>query len=439
MNMASAHEHAGLASGEDMHAFASSLFPICRSLTGNGVRETLRRITDRLPALVVHEVPSGTQAFDWTVPNEWNVRGAYIEDPAGQRIVDFVNNNLHVVGYSTAIDTTMGLDELQEHLHSLPDQPDVIPYVTSYYKESWGFCLPHTLRQSLRPGRYRVVIDADLEPGHLTYGEAVIPGSSSDEILLSTYVCHPSMANNELSGPVIATFLAQWLREERRKYTYRILFVPETIGTLVYLSKNLPELKGNVRAGFVLTCCGDDGPFSYMPSRTGTTYADKVALRVLSSHAPNFVKYSFGQRGSDERQYCSPLVDLPVCSIMRSKYHEYPQYHTSADDLNFVTSSGLRRTLEVYAALIAEIEANDIPHAVFHGEPQLGKRGLYPTTGGQIDQASIGAIVDLLALADGTNDLKEMAALTGHDLKALESACATLIDHGLLTSNSSRH
>jgi len=438
MNMEGAHEHATLASGEDMHAFASLLFPICRSLTGNGVRETLRLIAERLPELAVHEVPSGTPAFDWTVPNEWNIRGAYIEDPLGRRIVDFATNNLHVVGYSTAIDTTMDLEQLQGHLHSLPDQPDVIPYVTSYYNEDWGFCLPHKLRQSLRPGSYRVVIDSDLTAGCLTYGEVVLPGSSSDEVLLSTYICHPSMANNELSGPVIATFLTQWLRQKRRKYTYRILFVPETIGTLVYLSTHLDALKKNLRAGFVLTCCGDEGPFSYMPSRTGMTYADKVALRVLTDRAPNFIRYSFGQRGSDERQYCSPLVDLPVCSIMRSKYHEYRQYHTSADDLSFVTSRGLHETLDVYAAVINEIEANDIPRAVFHGEPQLGKRGLYPRTGGQVDQAEIGAVVDLLALADGTNDLTEIAAITGHDRKALDSVLATLINHGLLTSNSPR-
>lgn len=421
-----------------MYGLLQELFPICRSITGNGVRETLRRIGNLLPELTIYEVPTGTRAFDWSVPNEWNIRDAFIEDSSGQRIVDFANNNLHIVGYSTAIDTTMDLEQLQNHLHSLPDQPDVIPYVTSYYEESWGFCLPHKLRQSLQPGWYRVVIDADLKPGHLTYGEAVFPGESSDEILLSTYVCHPSMANNELSGPVIATHLAQWLSREQRKYTYRILFVPETIGTLVYLSTHLDALKKNLRAGFVVTCCGDEGPFSYMPSRTGLTYADKVALRVLTERAPNFIRYSFGQRGSDERQYCSPLVDLPVCSIMRSKYHEYRQYHTSADDLSFVTSHGLQETLDVYAAVITEIEANDIPRAVFHGEPHLGKRGLYPKTGGQVDQAEIGAVVDLLALADGTNDLTEIAAITGHDRKALDSVLATLINHGLLTSNSPR-
>lgn len=430
--MARTDAWAGLASGDELHAFAASLYPICRSLTGNGVRQTLRLISEQVPALTTHEVPTGTQAFDWTVPNEWNVRSAYIEDSSGKRVIDFANHNLHVVGYSTAIDTLMSLEDLQNHLHSLPEQPDVIPYVTSYYAQNWGFCLSHDLRQSLQPGQYRVVIDADLKPGYLTYGEIFLPGSSSDEILLSTYICHPSMANNELSGPVIATYMAKWLLQEDRKYSYRILFVPETIGTLVYLSRHLGALKEHVRAGFVLTCCGDDGSFSYMPSRTGLTYADKVAVRVLSEFAPSFVRYSFAQRGSDERQYCSPLVDLPVCSIMRSKYHEYPQYHTSADDLTFVTSSGLRTTLEMYATLISEIEANDLPRAVFHGEPQLGKRGLYPTMGGQVDQASIAAIIDLLALADGTNDLKEIVSLTGHAQRDLDSALSTLVGHGLL-------
>lgn len=430
---------ADLASGDELHSFATSLFPICRSLTGNGVRETLRLIREQVSGLTIHEVPSGTRAFDWTVPDEWNIRSAFIEDPSGRRIVDFAEHNLHVVGYSAAVDTSMSLDELQPHLHSLPEQPDLIPYVTSYYANNWGFCLSHNLRKSLIPGRYRVVIDAELKPGHLTYGDILIPGLSSDEILLSTYICHPSMANNELSGPVVATHLARWLQQQQRRYSYRIVFVPETIGTLVYLSKHLDVLKDRVRAGYVLTCCGDDGRFSYMPSRTGSTYADKVALRVLSEFAPDYMHYSFGQRGSDERQYCSPLIDLPVCSIMRSKYHEYPQYHTSADNLSFVTGSGLRTTLEMYAMVISELEANDLPRAVVPGEPQLGKRGLYPTLGGQVNQASIATIVDLLALADGTNDIKEIAAITGHAQCDLDSALDTLVEHGLLISHPARH
>ena len=434
MNMAGVLSRDGLASGEEMHSFVRTLFPICRSLTGDGVRRTLNLIRDVVPGLTIHEVPTGTVAFDWTVPDEWNIRAAYIEDPSGRRIVDFASHNLHVVGYSTPIDTTMSLEELQSHLHSLPDKPDVIPYVTSYYKRDWGFCLTHSLRQTLVPGDYRVVIDADLQPGSLTYGEVVIPGSSTDEILLSTYVCHPSMANNELSGPVIATFLAKWIANADHKYTYRIIFVPETIGTIVYLSRHLEHLQRHVRAGFVLTCCGDEGPFSYMPSRTGSTYADKIARRILSRHQPNFVSYTFLQRGSDERQYCSPLVDLPVASVMRSKYHVYPEYHTSADDLSFVTATGLGETLGLYSEIVRELEHNEIYLATTRGEPQLGKRGLYPNVGGQVDQQSVSAIIDLLAYADGSNDLAEIASLAGHELPTLQRLADVLVEHGLLTT-----
>ena len=418
-----------------MHAFARTLFPICRSLSGDGVRTTLGFIKSIAPQLTVHEVPSGTTAFDWTVPDEWNIRTAYIEGPGGQRVVDFADNNLHVVGYSIPVNTTLDLEELQNHLHSLPDKPEVIPYVTSYYKRNWGFCLAHRERQKLTAGNYKIVIDSDLKPGSLTYGELLIPGQSKDEILLSTYVCHPSMANNELSGPVIATFLAKWISSAKRKYTYRIVFVPETIGTVVYLSRFLEHLKKSVQAGFVLTCCGDDGRFSFMPSRTGNTYADKVARRVLSEHAPDFIEYSFLQRGSDERQYCSPLVDLPIASIMRSKYHEYPEYHTSADNLDFVTATGLSSTLTLYAKVVESLEQNRIPRAVVVGEPQLGKRGLYPDVGGQIDQNSVSALLDLLAYADGSNDLLDISRVTGHELSTLESLTNTLIAHGILTTN----
>jgi aminopeptidase-like protein len=410
MNMADARSEDALASGEEMHSFAQALYPICRSLTGDGVRKTLGLIKQILPELVIREVPSGTVAFDWTVPDEWNIRTAYIEDPSGRRVVDFAHHNLHVVGYSTPVDVTIDLEELQKHLHSLPDKPDVIPYVTSYYKR-------------------------DLKPGSLTYGELVIPGKSNDEVLFSTYVCHPSMANNELSGPVIATYLAKWITKIDRNYTYRFVFVPETIGTVVYLSNLLNHLKKHVRAGFVLTCCGDEGRFSFMPSRTGQTYADKVARRVLAQHAPDFIEYSFLQRGSDERQYCSPLVDLPVASVMRSKYHEYPEYHTSADDLTFVTPRGLQTTLNLYSKLIDTLEGNRILHAVVAGEPQLGKRGLYPNIGGQVDQKSVSAILDLLAFADGTNDVVDIANATGHDLSTLNLLSDTLIAHGLLTTN----
>lgn len=427
----SPNEHA---SGEELYQFAHTIFPICRSLTGDGVRQTLSLIRNVLPKLTVHEVPSGTSAFDWTVPDEWNIRSAFIEDPTGQRIVDFAAHNLHVVGYSAPVDTTVSLDELQDHLHSLPHKPDVIPYVTSYYKKNWGFCLPHDLRQTLKPGDYKVFIDSDLQPGSLTYGELVIPGHSKDEILFSTYICHPSMANNEISGPVVATYLALWLLGAPRHYTYRIIFVAETIGAIVYLSRHLSHLKRYVTAGYVLTCCGDEGNFSYLPSRTGQTYADKIALRVLSEHAPGFTRYSFHQRGSDERQYCSPLVNLPVASIMRSKYHEYAQYHTSADDLEFVTARGLASSLSLYVQLVRTLEANRVLRATVVGEPQLSKRGLYPTTGGQVDQTTVNALLDLFALSDGQSDIVDISDISGHDVSYLRTLSDTLINHGLLTT-----
>lgn len=432
--MAPQDSPAGLPPGEELHNFAHSIFPICRSLTGNGVRQTLGLIRQVLPQLTIHEVPSGTPAFDWTVPDEWNIRSAFIEDSSGRRIVDFAAHNLHVVGYSMPVNTTISLGELQTHLHSLPHKPDVIPYVTSYYQKSWGFCLPHKLRESLKPDDYRVVIDSDLQAGSLTYGELIIPGHSRDEILLSTYVCHPSMANNEISGPVIATYLARWLSMAPRHYTYRIIFVPETIGAIVYLSRHLSHLKKYVTAGYVLTCCGDEGKFSYLPSRTGQTYADKIALRVLSEHAPGFTHYSFLQRGSDERQYCSPLVDLPVASVMRSKYHEYTEYHSSADDLKFVTAKGLATSLNLYVEIVRTLEANRVLRATLAGEPQLGKRDLYPNTGGQVDQSAVNAVIDLLAFADGQSDIVDIAAATKHDVSHLRMLTETLIKHGLLTT-----
>jgi aminopeptidase-like protein len=422
-----------MAAREELYSLATKLYPIGRSLTGNGVRETFKILKQLLPELVTYEVPSGTAAFDWEVPDEWNIVSAQIVGPDNQVVVDYEDHNLHVVGYSIPIDTEMNLDELQQHLHSLPEQPDAIPYVTSYYKRTWGFCLPHNVRQTLIAGTYRVRINADLRPGSLTYGELILPGETSNEILISTYICHPSMANNEISGPVVATYLARWLKDFPRRYTYRFIFVPETIGALVYLSRNLDHLQQHTRAGFVVTCCGDPGQFSFMPSRAGNTYADRLATTVLSCHEPDFRTYSFLQRGSDERQYCAPLVNLPVVSVMRSKYHEYPEYHTSLDDLSFITPHALHRSLEIYSELVLAAEFNCTPMTTVYGEPQLSKYGLYPTTGGQVNQKEIAVTLDLLALADGTKDLLDISRITGNSITTLRSQLELLASKNLVS------
>ena len=419
--------------GLEMHGWAKDLFPICRSLTGDGVRETLAYLARIVPSMTVHEVPSGTQAFDWTVPDEWNIRGAYIEDENGNRIVDFARNNLHVVGYSTPVDQWMSLAELQPHLHSLPEQPGAIPFVFSYYVRRWGFCLPHAQRESLVDGRYRVVIDSTLEPGSLTYGQILIPGREEKEIFLSTYICHPSMANNELSGPVVTTALARWLSSlAERRFSYRIVFIPETIGAIIYISRHLQELKKKIIAGYVVTCVGDDRAYSLLHSRAGNTLADRAARLVLSRHAPDFVEYSYLDRGSDERQYCSPGVDLPVASIMRTRYNSYPEYHTSLDDLTLVTPTGLDGGFQALRKTIDLIERNHVYEATTPCEPQLGKRGLYPTLSTRGAGYAVRDMTNVLAYADGTRDLVGLADHIGISADEAMETAQKLESTGLL-------
>jgi len=421
--------------GAQMYKWACDLYPICRSLSGKGVRETLHYFQDLLPTLTIHAIPSGTKAFDWEVPNEWNIREAWIADEYGNRIVDFSNNNLHIVGYSIPTDKVMELEELQEHLYSLPDQPDFIPYVTSYYVNRWGFCLAHTQRQKLKQGKYHVYIDSTLVPGHINYGELILPGETTDEILISTYICHPSMANNELSGPVVACAIAQWLSNlpsRKRRYTYRILFLVETIGSIIYLSHHLEYLRKHLKAGFVLTCVGDERDISYLPSRTGNTLADLVALHVLESYTERFTSYTFLDRGSDERQYCSPNVDLPVVSIMRSKYGTYPEYHTSGDNLSLITPSGLYGALRLYAAAISILERNDVYRVTVMGEPQLGKRGLYPTISTKESGAKVRDLMNVIAYCDGKADVLQLAKRINLPALRVLELMEPLISAGLL-------
>lgn len=419
--------------GPDLHEWASDLFPIGRSLTGDGVRETLRYLTGLMPALTVHEVPSGTAAFDWTVPDEWNVRDAYVADASGRRIIDYQQNNLHLVGYSEPIDAILSRAELEEHLHSIPEMPTAIPYVTSYYRRNWGFCLTHEERQSLGSGPFHVVIDTDLGPGHLTYGEVVVPGDTTDEVLFSTYVCHPSMANNELSGPVVTTALARWISSlSRRRYTYRFLYLPETIGSLTYLSRNLDHLQRHVRAGWVVTCIGDERTYSYVPSRYATTLADRVSQRVIRDLQLECVRYTFLDRGSDERQYCAPGIDLPVASLMRSKYGTYAEYHTSQDDLTFVTPAGLQGGLDMLAQAVRILEVNGTWKATVPGEPQMGKRGLYPTISTRTSGASVRDLMNVLAYLDGTNDLIDLADICGLSVNEVASHIERLQEAGLV-------
>lgn len=421
--------------GQEMYKLAERLFPICRSITGNGFRESLNIIREEIPEIKVCEVPSGTQVFDWTVPKEWNINGGGIYTLDGQKVIDFKDNNLHILGYSTPIDAIVSKEELLNHLYTMPDQPDWIPYVTSYYKERWGFCMSEKQKQTLNEKEYHVIIDSKLEEGSLTYGELIIPGETTDEILITTYLCHPSMANNELSGPVVWQEIIKYVQKlKNRHYTYRFLINPETIGSITYISQHLKALKDHVKAGFVLSCVGDERTYSYMESRMGNTLADKVAKNVLSYHYPAFQTYSFLSRGSDERQYCSPKVDLPVCGICRSKYMEYPEYHTSADDMSLITPNGLVGSRDLMIKIINALEYNLCYETQCYCEPQLGKRGLYPTISRKGAYDSILALKDFIAYADGKMDLIDISNKINQPIDVLIPIIIKLKNEGLISS-----
>ena len=421
--------------GVEIHKLAQRLWGINRSITGVGVRETLSVIKEFLPGLTINEVPTGTSVFDWTIPKEWSVNDAYIISPSGKKICSFKENNLHLVGYSTPIHTKLSLSELQNNLHSLPDQPTAIPYITSYYKERWGFCLTQQQRDSLEDGEYEVFIDSKLFDGSLTYGELLIKGKTDREIFISTYICHPSMANNELSGPTVTTFIAKWLSSwANNRYSYRFVFIPETIGSITYLSRNKDYLKANVFAGFNVTCIGDNRDYSYLPSRNGETISDTVAKHVLKYICPTYKSYKWTDRGSDERQYCSPGIDLPIASIMRTKYGKYDEYHTSLDDLiKVVTPEGLDGGYTALKSAIEALEANRYPKINVFGEPQLGKRGLYPTLSTKTKAVEVRLMMDLITWSDGSNSMLEIAELCDVPIWELYPIVKKLSDHQLLS------
>lgn len=417
--------------GQKMYDLAGKLFPIGRSLTGEGVRESLRMIKEEIPELEICEIPCGTNVFDWTIPQEWEIKDAYIEDEQGNRIVDYKVNNLHVIGYSVPVDKYVDLEELLTYIRVEENQPDVIPYVTSYYAKRFGFCMTKNQRDSLKPGKYHMVIDSRHFDGVLNYAELLLPGKSKKEVLLSTYICHPSMANNELSGPVLVTYLVKWLKSLDRNLSYRIVIVPETIGSISYLSRNLAAMKENTIAGFVLTCVGDDRAYSYLESKNADTLADRVMQNVLGDLHPDYMRYSFLERGSDERQYNAPGVDLPVCDLCRSKYGEYPEYHTSADDMTLISPKGLAGSYQVMQQVILALEYNHYYKVTCLCEPQLGKRGLYPTESRKGIYHEVKKMTNLIAYADGKRDLIDISTKIKVPIEELIPIAVKLKDAGL--------
>lgn len=397
--------------GQDIYELVKEIFPICRSITGNGVRETLNILKKYAPDICVHEVPSGTPVFDWTVPAEWNIEDAYVENEEGERVIDFQKSNLSVVGYSYPLDKVLDLEELKKIIHTQPEQPDVIPYVTSYYKEYSGFCMSQNELDALKPGKYHAVIKSDINAnGSLTYGEAYIPGETEKEILISTYVCHPSMANNECSGPAVSVFLQRYIKSlTKRKYSYRFIYIPETIGSITYLSKHYPKMKEKTVAGLNLSCVGDNFTYSFVQTRYGKTITDKLLHNLLKFFYPEYQSYSFLERGSDERQFCAPGIDLPVCTVCRTKYGTFKEYHTSADDLNYISPEGLGGTLELLKLFVQAMEYNGFYKIKCLCEPQLGKRGLYPTISQKGSYNAVKAMTDFIAYSDGTNDLIDIS------------------------------
>ena len=424
-------EEAGLL-GQAMWDLVRELYPICRSITGNGVRATLRKIGSLIP-LSVQEVPTGTPVFDWTIPNEWNIKDAYILNSKGERVVDFRNSNLHVLNYSLPIRKTLPLAELIPHMYSLPRHPDWIPYRTSYYQENWGFCLSHHQLATMAEDEYEVCIDSSLEPGHLTYGEYWIEGRTPDEVLFSTHVCHPSLCNDNLSGVALATYLARHLTGRRLRYSYRFLFIPGTIGSIAWLSRNEEETS-RIKHGLVIACVGDPGKLTYKRSRRENAEIDRAVIHVLNHSGKEYEVIDFSPYGYDERQFCSPGFDLPVGSLTRTPHGRYPEYHTSADNLALVKPDCLADSLSKYLSVISVLEdnvtyLNKNPKC----EPQLGKRGLYRALGGDADAGKNEmAMLWVLNLSDGRNTLLDIAERSSLPFERIRHVARELEKHNLL-------
>jgi aminopeptidase-like protein len=418
--------------GREMYELITELYPLCRSITGEGVRKTLSILRKHIP-LDVHEVPTGTRVFDWTVPKEWNIRDAYVKNSQGERIIDFNRSNLHVVSYSTPYRRTVRFEELREHLFTLPDYPDWIPYRTSYYNENWGFCLSHKQFLELADEAYEVCIDASLEDGQLTYGEYYLPGETADEVLLSCHVCHPSLCNDNLSGIALVAFLAKYLRSRSRRYSYRFLFIPGTIGSITWLCLNEAQV-ANIKHGLVVAGVGDAGNFTYKRSRRGDAEIDRIFGHVLKHSGSDYAIIDFFPYGYDERQFCSPGFNLPVGCLMRTPHGQYPEYHSSADTLDFVQPASLADSFSTCLSVIAVLEhnrtyLNQNPKC----EPQLGKRGLYGAIGGQTDRR-IGdlAMLWVLNFADGCHTLLDIAEKAGIEFESVRLAAQAALRHDLL-------
>ncbi len=392
----------------------NKLFPICRSITGDGVRKTLREIKKKIPELKIFEVASGTKVFDWKIPPEWNVKDAYVKDYSGKKIINFKLNNLHLVGYSIPINQIISKGQLMDHLHSLPDQPNAIPYITSYYKRYWGFCVSHKEKQFIKNhykknDNFKVVINSNFKKkGKLTYGEVILPGKSKQELFLSTYICHPSMANNELSGPIVSMSLINFFKKKKLKKTLRFIFIPETIGSITYLKNKLDYLKANVIGGYNLSCLGDNRAYSFMPSKFENSLSDIAAKEAFKKLNLKYKKYSFLDRGSDERQYNSPGIDLPIASIFRTMYGKFPEYHTSLDNFDLVNIKGLSGGFKILKTAITILLNLIVPKVKILCEPQMGKRNLYPHLSLKKTNHQIRNYMNFLQYADGKNDLKKI-------------------------------